>query len=67
MDRFTKSKKDIHPDYVTGGEEMGHGEIEQTEPKETEDDVRVVTIERMDGWKCVCKQSSEIPLTSNVL
>ena len=55
MDCFTKSKKDIHPDYVTGGDEMGHGEIEQTEPKETEDDVRVVTIERLDESVCASR------------
>lgn len=64
VDSFTKSKKDAHPDCVTGGE-MGHGRTEQTESQEAEDAVR--SHNRKAGCKCVCKESSEIPLTCNVL
>ena len=47
MDSFTKSKKVAHPDYVTGGDEMGHGE-DRAESKEAEDAVREGTVGRLD-------------------
>ena len=47
MDSFTKSMKVAHPDYVTGGDEMGHGE-NRAESKEAEDAVREGTVGRLD-------------------
>ena len=47
MDSFTKSKKDAYPDYVTGGDKMGHGE-NRAESKEAEDAVGEGTVGRLD-------------------
>lgn len=49
MESFTKSKKDAHPDYVTGGDGWVMERTEQTESREAEDAVREVTIGRLDA------------------